>query len=661
MSSYRRTSRNTVVAAVGASLLFTLTPGAAAAADEIGAEGMPSAEDVKFAKNAVAQQGSEVAHLDAQLRSYSQDLRAVEHDALLASEDYNGAVVRLEEAELKAERLSDEAAAAREEADAASVGVGRYAAATYKRGGGFGTLAALLSEEGPAGVLDRAAGLSMVGKIRNRDFKQAAAATTLADALERQAAKAEAQRTAAALEAEQAKAGADEKVALIASEGRRIADAKEATIDELAELREVSVETEQERQAGLEEQARLKREEENRRRIQEKLRQEQAAQEQAAQEAAEREAAEEAAAQEQAAQEAAEAAAPQEVAEAAAAQEEAAAQEAAEETAEQGAAEQEAAEQEAAEETAEQGAAEQEGAEETAVQGAAEEGAAGEAAEEEAAEEAAAQEAAAKERAAQEAAGEAGAQEEAADEVAAQEAAEQEAAEEAAEQEAAEEAAAQEAAAEERAAREAAEERAAREAAEEKAAEEEAAGKAAEQEAAEERAAREAAEEEAARQAAEERAAREAAEQEAARQAAEERAAREAAEKRAQKAAGAGIAVSFAMSQVGDPYEWAAAGPHTWDCSGLTQVAYQQAGVQLVHHSATQYRQVEHVPFSQAKPGDLLFFSRNGAPSGIYHVAIYLGNEKMVHATRSYRPDDAVKVTSIYYMSDMLWTVGRPA
>lgn len=92
----------------------------------------------------------------------------------------------------------------------------------------------------------------------------------------------------------------------------------------------------------------------------------------------------------------------------------------------------------------------------------------------------------------------------------------------------------------------------------------------------------------------------------------------------------AGTALKFALKQIGDRYVFGADGMVTWDCSGLTMRAFQRAGVSLPHSSRAQARMGKSIPFSQKKPGDLLFFGRP-----ISHVGIYLGGGKMVHAPRS--------------------------
>lgn len=89
----------------------------------------------------------------------------------------------------------------------------------------------------------------------------------------------------------------------------------------------------------------------------------------------------------------------------------------------------------------------------------------------------------------------------------------------------------------------------------------------------------------------------------------------------------AGKAVATARAQLGKPYEWAAEGPDSYDCSGLTLYAWKSAGVSLPHSSRAQYSSLPHVSRSQLQPGDLVFF---GSP--IHHVGIYEGGGVMINA-----------------------------
>lgn len=104
-------------------------------------------------------------------------------------------------------------------------------------------------------------------------------------------------------------------------------------------------------------------------------------------------------------------------------------------------------------------------------------------------------------------------------------------------------------------------------------------------------------------------------------------------------------AIAFARAQLGEPYKWGGAGPSSWDCSGLTMRSWQAAGVNLPHYAGAQYARTDHVPVKKIVRGDLLFWS-DGGPSSIYHVAIYLGDNMMIHAPR---PGRGVEIVSLSY------------
>lgn len=107
---------------------------------------------------------------------------------------------------------------------------------------------------------------------------------------------------------------------------------------------------------------------------------------------------------------------------------------------------------------------------------------------------------------------------------------------------------------------------------------------------------------------------------------------------------GASAAVSFARAQIGEPYVWAADGPDSWDCSGLTMRAWEAGGKYLPHYSVAQYEQSTPISSSQLRPGDLVFWG--DSPGSIYHVAIYSGNGRIIHAPRTGRD---VEEVSMYY------------
>lgn len=96
--------------------------------------------------------------------------------------------------------------------------------------------------------------------------------------------------------------------------------------------------------------------------------------------------------------------------------------------------------------------------------------------------------------------------------------------------------------------------------------------------------------------------------------------------------------VDVALAQVGKPYVWAASGPDSFDCSGLTSYAYRQMGISIPHSSQSQYNLVSskgHLVYSVSalSPGDLVFWGYGGSGSSIYHVGMYIGGGQYVHAS----------------------------
>ncbi|WP_157538473.1 MULTISPECIES: C40 family peptidase [unclassified Nocardioides] len=111
-------------------------------------------------------------------------------------------------------------------------------------------------------------------------------------------------------------------------------------------------------------------------------------------------------------------------------------------------------------------------------------------------------------------------------------------------------------------------------------------------------------------------------------------------------AGGAWAAVAFARAQLGERYVWGAAGPDTWDCSGLTSKAWAAGGKSLPHYSVAQYDVTTPISASELRPGDLVFWGDSDSPSSIFHVALYVGDGRIVHAPRTGRP---VTEESMYY------------
>jgi peptidoglycan DL-endopeptidase CwlO len=93
---------------------------------------------------------------------------------------------------------------------------------------------------------------------------------------------------------------------------------------------------------------------------------------------------------------------------------------------------------------------------------------------------------------------------------------------------------------------------------------------------------------------------------------------------------GAAAAVRYAYAQIGKPYQFGADGPGSFDCSGLTMMAWRQGGIALPHSAAGQYGIGRHVTRSELQPGDLIF-----RYSPISHVAMYVGGGMQVAATHT--------------------------
>ncbi|HVA60881.1 MAG TPA: NlpC/P60 family protein [Mycobacteriales bacterium] len=93
---------------------------------------------------------------------------------------------------------------------------------------------------------------------------------------------------------------------------------------------------------------------------------------------------------------------------------------------------------------------------------------------------------------------------------------------------------------------------------------------------------------------------------------------------------GAPVAVQWAYREIGKPYVWGAAGPDSFDCSGLTQYVWGKAGVYLAHYTGDQWNEGTHVSQTDLQPGDLVFFGSN-----LGHVGLYVGSGMMIDAPHS--------------------------
>jgi cell wall-associated NlpC family hydrolase len=104
----------------------------------------------------------------------------------------------------------------------------------------------------------------------------------------------------------------------------------------------------------------------------------------------------------------------------------------------------------------------------------------------------------------------------------------------------------------------------------------------------------------------------------------------------------AGQAVKYAYAALGKPYSWGAAGPNSYDCSGLTMAAWNAAGVALPHNAEMQWNALPHISRAALQPGDLVFYRSLG------HVAIFVGSGNVIHAPRA---GDVVRIASVDMMT----------
>lgn len=105
--------------------------------------------------------------------------------------------------------------------------------------------------------------------------------------------------------------------------------------------------------------------------------------------------------------------------------------------------------------------------------------------------------------------------------------------------------------------------------------------------------------------------------------------------------------LDFARAQIGKPYVWGGTGPDGYDCSGLTQAAWAQAGVSLPRTTYDQVNAGQRVSWENMQPGDLMFFY-GASPT---HVGLYAGDNVMVHASTSSRPIGTVTLNDYYRSS----------
>lgn len=109
-------------------------------------------------------------------------------------------------------------------------------------------------------------------------------------------------------------------------------------------------------------------------------------------------------------------------------------------------------------------------------------------------------------------------------------------------------------------------------------------------------------------------------------------------------------AMNVAKSEIGKPYVYGAAGPRSFDCSGLVYYSYAKEGKRINRVAQAQYNQSKKISWANRKPGDLVFFAYKGTHS-VYHVGVYIGVINH-HSVMVAAPSPGKKVrTEIIYSS----------
>ncbi|MHB8333679.1 MAG: C40 family peptidase [Acidimicrobiales bacterium] len=114
----------------------------------------------------------------------------------------------------------------------------------------------------------------------------------------------------------------------------------------------------------------------------------------------------------------------------------------------------------------------------------------------------------------------------------------------------------------------------------------------------------------------------------------------------------ASVVIRAAFSLLGVPYVWGGASRRGVDCSGLILLAYAAAGIFLPHYSGFQFAATQRVPLFDLRPGDILFYGKNGDD----HETLYIGNGKVIQAERT---GTVVQITPIWFGPDFAG-IGRP-
>ncbi|MCM3636613.1 NlpC/P60 family protein [Sporosarcina luteola] len=107
--------------------------------------------------------------------------------------------------------------------------------------------------------------------------------------------------------------------------------------------------------------------------------------------------------------------------------------------------------------------------------------------------------------------------------------------------------------------------------------------------------------------------------------------------------------IDSAKQYLGLPYVWAGTSAYGFDCSGIIYSVYKNHGILIPRDSFVQATHGKAVSRSQLQPGDLMFFAHNGGKGAVYHVSIYIGEGKMIHAPNSSRSIEIISIDTPLY------------
>ena len=106
------------------------------------------------------------------------------------------------------------------------------------------------------------------------------------------------------------------------------------------------------------------------------------------------------------------------------------------------------------------------------------------------------------------------------------------------------------------------------------------------------------------------------------------------------------LIVSQSYQKIGIPYRYGGSTPKAFDCSGLTQYVYREAGINIPRTTESQLRESQTIPYQYLLPGDLAFYKTS---SKSRHVGIYIGNNQMIHASTGSKQVRTTNITNSYW------------